>query len=163
MLTLSRKADYALVALARLALAARQAQRPISARQIAREYGLPQAMLMNLLKQLHRAGLVRSTRGAGGGYVLNAGAEQITISRVVEAVDEPVEVAMCCTDEEGELCTVCRVARRCPIAGSIHQLNALLNGLLQVVTLEDLMRGSVHEAVRSAALPEPIPSELVAK
>src|SRR5262245_25494766 len=64
MLSFSRKTDYALIALSHLA---RLQGRTVSAREIAQAYGLPQALVMNVLKAMHRAGIVSSVRGVKGG------------------------------------------------------------------------------------------------
>src|SRR5580765_7307117 len=60
MLTLTRKTDYALIALAFLA---ERGGRTASARQIAADRGLPVPILMNILKELHRCGILKSSRG----------------------------------------------------------------------------------------------------
>ena len=60
MLTLTRKTDYALIALTHLAQGRDQC---FSAREIAARYGLPLPLLMNLLKQLAQKGLAKSVRG----------------------------------------------------------------------------------------------------
>ena len=65
MLGLSRKVDYALIGLAYLA---ERAGRISSAREIADVCRLPVALLMNILKSLHQRGILRSVRGAAGGY-----------------------------------------------------------------------------------------------
>ena len=88
MLSLTRKTDYALVALARLAQEQQGAEGEVSrlsARTIAEEFELPQQLLMSILKELHRAGIVDSTRGAQGGYVLAKPANKISVAEIVEA------------------------------------------------------------------------------
>jgi Rrf2 family protein len=65
MLRLSKKADYALISLGYLA------ERPaqvVSAREIAERCRLPLPLLMNILKVLHQRGILKSSRGASGGY-----------------------------------------------------------------------------------------------
>src|SRR5436190_22048450 len=64
MLCLSRKVDYALISLAYLA----ERSDRVSAREIAEVCGLPLPLLMNILKSLHQRGILRSVRGAAGGY-----------------------------------------------------------------------------------------------
>jgi len=169
MLSFNRKTDYALVALAHLAKHATSAEHAISARALAEAYGLPGAMLANLLKQLHRAGLVHSTRGAGGGYYLARAADEITLADVVGAIEEgPVRVALCCEDEaseeaEGEECLACRIERLCPIGGSIQSLNGHFVAILEGVTLADLHAGTVDEAIRRAVTrPAAAPAEVSA-
>ncbi|NQU76949.1 MAG: Rrf2 family transcriptional regulator, partial [Planctomycetes bacterium] len=75
MLSLTRKTDYALLALTHLAA---EPAAVISAREMAEQYCLSQPLLMNVLKQLSASGLVSSVRGARGGYTLAKSAEQIT-------------------------------------------------------------------------------------
>src|SRR4051794_2402496 len=65
MLRLSRKADYALISLAYLAEHSAQV---VSAREVAQTCHLPLPLLMNILKVLHQRGILRSVRGATGGY-----------------------------------------------------------------------------------------------
>ena len=68
--SLTRKSDYALLALSRLDLEGPDAS-PVSARHIADAYDLPLPIMMNVLKDLAGAGLVNSKRGATGGYYLS--------------------------------------------------------------------------------------------
>src|SRR5688572_8187881 len=67
MVSLSKKTDYALIALAYLA---EQGDRTASAREIAAAQGVPMSLLMKILKLLHQHGLLHSTRGVKGGYQL---------------------------------------------------------------------------------------------
>lgn len=151
MLSLSRKTDYALVALAHLARVGGGAvEKTVSARVIADAYHLPRAMLMNLLKQLHRRGVVGSTRGANGGYYLKRPPEQITVGQVVDAVEGPVQMAMCCPSDEAEPCTACQVYDRCPISGSIRSMSQRFEAMLHAVTLANLIEGEVVPAMRRA-------------
>jgi Rrf2 family protein len=101
MFNFSRKTDYALLALARLAEEGQRGSPMVSARGIAATEGLPLPLLMNLLKELGRAGLVQSSRGMHGGYSLGRPAEAIRVGDVIRAIEGPVEVALCCRVEEG--------------------------------------------------------------
>lgn len=85
----STRGDYASRALLSLALHA-GAQQPTSVRDIAERTGLPQPYLEQILLALKGAGLVRSKRGVGGGYVLARPAEGITLGEIVSAVDGPI-------------------------------------------------------------------------
>jgi Rrf2 family iron-sulfur cluster assembly transcriptional regulator len=85
----STRGDYASRALLSLALHA-DTQGPTSVRDIAERTGLPQPYLEQILLALKGAGLVRSKRGVGGGYVLARPPEQITLSEIVSAVDGPI-------------------------------------------------------------------------
>jgi Rrf2 family protein len=85
----STRGDYASRALLSLALHA-DAGGPTSVRDIAERTGLPQPYLEQILLALKGAGLVRSKRGVGGGYVLARPASEIRLSDIVSAVDGPI-------------------------------------------------------------------------
>jgi Rrf2 family protein len=85
----STRGDYACRALLSLALHA-DATGPTSVRDIAERTGLPQPYLEQILLALKGAGLVRSKRGVGGGYVLARPAEEIHLSEIISAVDGPI-------------------------------------------------------------------------
>ena len=87
----STRGDYASRALLSLALHAESAG-PTSVRDIAERTGLPQPYLEQILLALKGAGLVRSKRGVGGGYVLAREPEVITLGDIVSAVDGPIAV-----------------------------------------------------------------------
>jgi Rrf2 family iron-sulfur cluster assembly transcriptional regulator len=85
----STRGDYACRALLSLALHA-DSSGPTSVRDIAERTGLPQPYLEQILLALKGAGLVRSKRGVGGGYVLARPPEEIHISEIISAVDGPI-------------------------------------------------------------------------
>jgi Rrf2 family iron-sulfur cluster assembly transcriptional regulator len=85
----STRGDYACRALLSLALHAGH-EGPTSVRDIAERTGLPQPYLEQILLALKGAGLVRSKRGVGGGYVLARDPADIKISEIVSAVDGPI-------------------------------------------------------------------------
>ena len=87
----SSKGDYACRAL--LSLTLHQATPgPTSVRDIAERTGIPQPYLEQILLSLKGAGLVRSKRGVGGGYVLARPASEIRISEILSAVDGPISL-----------------------------------------------------------------------
>ena len=84
----STRGDYASRAL--LSLALHQEDAPTSVRDLAERTGLPQPYLEQILLALKGAGLVRSKRGVGGGYVLARVPGEITLGQIVSAVDGPI-------------------------------------------------------------------------
>jgi Rrf2 family protein len=86
----STRGDYACRAL--LSLALRTDGGPTSVRDIAERTGLPQPYLEQILLALKGAGLVKSKRGVGGGYVLARAPEQVRIAEIVSAVDGPITI-----------------------------------------------------------------------
>lgn len=87
----STRGDYACRALLSLALHSDETG-PTSVRDIAERTGLPQPYLEQILLALKGAGLVRSKRGVGGGYVLARSPEDIRLSEIVSAVDGPISL-----------------------------------------------------------------------
>lgn len=87
----STRGDYASRALLSLALHTER-EGPTSVRDIAERTGLPQPYLEQILLALKGAGLVRSKRGVGGGYVLARTPADITLGEIVSAVDGPIVV-----------------------------------------------------------------------
>ncbi|MEY2569816.1 MAG: Rrf2 family transcriptional regulator, iron-sulfur cluster assembly transcription factor [Acidimicrobiaceae bacterium] len=85
----STRGDYACRALLSLALHT-DVVGPTSVRDIAERTGLPQPYLEQILLALKGAGLVRSKRGVGGGYVLAREPDAITLGAIVSAVDGPI-------------------------------------------------------------------------
>lgn len=85
---ISTRGDYACRALLSLALHADGG--PTSVRDIAERTGLPQPYLEQILLALKGAGLVRSKRGVGGGYILAREPAEIMLSEIVSAVDGPI-------------------------------------------------------------------------
>jgi Rrf2 family transcriptional regulator, iron-sulfur cluster assembly transcription factor len=88
----STRGDYAARAL--LSLALHSSDRPTSVKEIAERTGLPQPYLEQILLAVKGAGLVRSKRGVGGGYVLARQPAEITLADILAAVDGPLTTLM---------------------------------------------------------------------
>lgn len=138
MLGFTKRTDYALVALARLAEPGPGAA-AVSARTIAERDGVPAPVLMNVLKSLVHHGLVISTRGARGGYALARPADGISVRDVLEAIEGRVRVTACCADDEESACQECGVFVRCPVTRSVRALNDRIQEFLGGISLSDLM------------------------
>lgn len=85
---ISAKADYAVRAV--VELAASPDGVPIKAERVANAQGIPLNFLENILGELRHAGIVRSQRGAEGGFRLGKPADQVTIADVIRAVEGPL-------------------------------------------------------------------------
>src|SRR5262245_36554224 len=85
---LSAKAQYACVAMLDLACSYGDPN-PVHLKDIAEKHGISQRFLVQILLQLKGAGLVESTRGATGGYLLAKPPSQISLGEIVHAIDQP--------------------------------------------------------------------------
>ncbi|HPC22218.1 MAG TPA: Rrf2 family transcriptional regulator [Phycisphaerae bacterium] len=133
MLSLTKKSEYALIAICHLA---RVGERVVSAREIAELHQVPLPLLMNILKQLNQAGCVNSVRGARGGYSLAVPAETLTLSAVLRAVEGPVRLVNCAPVGTGS--RVCERAGICSIRSPIHKLHHQFLRFLDEVTVSDV-------------------------
>src|SRR5260221_2411595 len=97
MLRLSKKADYALMAMKHLAL--REDRGSSSAREIAALYDIPVELMAKVLQRLVRRGLLASQQGTRGGDQLARRPAQISVADVIQAIEGPVTVTACSTDE----------------------------------------------------------------
>jgi Rrf2 family protein len=97
MLRLSKKADYALMAMKHLAL--RGDRGSSSAREIAEQYDIPIELMAKVLQRLVQRGLLASHQGTRGGYQLSRAPRLITVADVVQAIDGPVTVTACSTED----------------------------------------------------------------
>src|SRR5579862_4579327 len=97
MLRLSKKADYALIAMKHLALRGDRASS--SAREIAEAYGIPIELMAKVLQRLVQRGLLASHQGTRGGYHLARQPAQMSVADVIQAIDGPLTVTACSTDD----------------------------------------------------------------
>jgi Rrf2 family protein len=134
MLSLTKKCEYALVAICHLA---RVEQRVVSAREIAELHEVPLPLLMNVLKQLNQAGQVRSVRGARGGYALAVAPNELTLAQVIHAVEGPVRLVNCAPGAGGRQ-RGCERLAFCSIRHPIHKVHHELLKFLGSVTVADI-------------------------
>src|SRR5919206_2914321 len=131
----SAKADYAVRAMVELAAAERG---PLKAERIAQAQEIPLKFLENIMTDLRQAGLVRSQRGAEGGYWLARPAAEITVADVIRAVEGPIAHVRGVRPEDVDYAGSARPLRDLWIA-----LRANMRAVLETVTLADLARGEL--------------------
>jgi Rrf2 family protein len=97
MLRLSKKADYALIAMKHLALR----ESSSSAREIAEQYAIPTELMAKVLQRLVNRGLLSSQQGTRGGYLLAKAPDSISVADVIQAIDGPLTVTACSAQSVG--------------------------------------------------------------
>lgn len=134
----STRGDYASRALLSLAL---REDRPVptSVRDIAERTSLPQPYLEQILLALKGAGIVRSKRGVGGGYVLARPATQITLGDIVAAVDGPISVGDFGIPHENG---ACNHEGQCTLLAVWAEVSDLMRHHLDSYTLADMVARS---------------------
>jgi Rrf2 family protein len=142
---ISAKADYAVRAAAELAaaqLAAGGSGAPVKGEQLAAAQEIPRNFLENILSQLRHAGIVRTRRGAEGGYLLARPADEVTVADVLRAVEGPLAAVQGTRPEQ---LSYRGAAERLPEVWVA--LRASLRGVLEGVTLAQLASGALPAPV----------------
>jgi Rrf2 family protein len=143
----SAKTDYAIRAA--LELAAAPDERPVKGERIATAQAIPLRFLENILMQLRHAGLVDSRRGADGGYRLARPAADVTLADVIRAIDGPLAGVSGARPETLDFTGVAEPMRDVWIA-----VRASLRGVLEGVTLADVIAGDLPQHVRTLVADE---------
>lgn len=127
---LTTKGRYAVTAL--LDVVMHQVDGPVTVSQVALRQGISSAYLERLACVLRGQGLLKSVRGAKGGYVLAREASHITVADVIQAVDEKIDATRC----QGK--SNCKEGGKCLTHSLWDALNHKVIEFLQGVTLQDL-------------------------
>ena len=90
---LSTKGKYGVKAMVDLAI--NYGEKPVSIKAISQRQNISDYYLEQLFSSLRKAKLIRSIRGAQGGYVLNRAPEEITVADIMEVLEGPIEIAEC--------------------------------------------------------------------
>lgn len=145
MLKLTKKADYALMAMKHLAEHAGQNSR--SAKDVADAFGIPPEALAKILQRLAKAGLLHSQHGINGGYTLARPANTISAFEVIQAIDGPLFITSCVT-VRGE----CGQSDRCNIREPLRKVNESIETVLKRIKISH-MREEPEEAGAETAKP----------
>ena len=129
---LSSMADYAVVTMSAAARHCGGAR--VSAAQLAEETGLPSATVQKLVSKLSAAGLLRSSRGAGGGLKLARPAAAISLADIVEAVEGPIALTACVEQGRHD----CGMEGTCAVRPHWPLVNEAMRGALAGVPLTRL-------------------------
>jgi Rrf2 family protein len=149
MLRLSKKADYALMAMRHLARKATGSP-STSAREIAEQYDIPIELMAKVLQRLVRTGLLLSTQGTRGGYTLSRSSTAISVADVIQAIDGPFTVTACSTEKND-----CEQYGKCSIRDPLWQIKERIVEALGTVTLAEMAADSIRAAgsLSTAATP----------
>jgi Rrf2 family protein len=147
MLQLTKRTEYGLIALVHMA--DREGQ-IVSVREIGERYPIPRRLLAEVLKDLCRASLVDSQRGATGGYALTRSADSITLGEVVAALEGRPALANCDAPSHASA-SECGIQPVCPIRSPLHRIREGIWHLMERTTLRSLAHPLVDVAVPAFA------------
>ena len=144
MLRLSKLTDYGTVAMAYMA---READRPHAAAEMAAAIGVAAPTASKIMKMLARGNLLRSVRGAKGGYMLSRPAGEISIAELIEAMEGPIGLTEC-----SAIAGLCALEGSCSIRTNWQRINRVIRDALGQMTLADLAQPTFKPAVSPVRL-----------
>jgi len=115
--------------------------------EIARKAQIPEPFLNQILHTLKNAGILRSRRGARGGYVLNRPAEQIVLGEVARLMDGPLAPIPCASVTAYEPCPSCPEPESCNLRNLMRSVRDAIANILDGTTLADLIRGRAPDII----------------
>ena len=144
MLKLTKKADYGLIALKHLSN--RQNGSASSAKEISDRYGIPLAILAKVLQTLVRGGFLRSEHGVNGGYKLARDPGEITTLEVIRAIDGPILLTHCFSEQGAE----CDQSDRCTVRDPLRKVHEGILRLLGGMSIADMSQDDKRSENRPA-------------
>src|SRR6186997_2340563 len=132
MLRLSKKADYALMAMKHLARKSDSAA-STSAREIAEQYDIPIELMAKVLQRLARSGLLTSHQGTRGGYTLSRSTASISVADIIQAIDGPLTVTACSTQDEA-----CEQFEKCNVRDPLWRIKDRILDALSTCSLAEI-------------------------
>jgi Rrf2 family protein len=151
MFKLSRRLDYAILAVSHLAT--RAPTSTVSARALADASHIPPAILANILKELTRNGIVRSARGVHGGYELAVSPDELSIGRLLRALEGEVRLVECVPIGVASLsasgavgamnhsgsATTCQIESTCKVKAPLRRVHQRIQEVLDEITFDQLV------------------------
>lgn len=139
-MNLRTKGRYAVMAM--VELAARGHGKPVCLADLSESQEIPLPYLEQIFAKLRRQGLVQSSKGPGGGYMLAHPASDIRISSIVEAVDEPIKMTRCESHSEGG----CMSSKaRCLTHDLWEGLGEQIYSYLHSISLQDICNRQIRK------------------
>jgi Rrf2 family protein len=134
MLQLSKKVEYALIALRHMAMNSHG--HVFTAKEIAAKYNISYELLAKVLQKLTKSGVVVSTQGMRGGYSLAKKPDQVQVSYIINVIEEEKATIAECYADGGESCSIFDA---CTIRKPLGKMQHNLNALFENTTLEQIV------------------------
>ncbi|KAA3617517.1 MAG: Rrf2 family transcriptional regulator [Calditrichaeota bacterium] len=135
MLRLSKKVEYALIAL--MDLANNSETDPVTTKALASSYQIPQELLGKVMQNLTKNGILNSVQGVKGGYILGQDPENIKLMQIIEILEGPISITSCGHLDEIEDCG-CDLLSTCTIKSPMEIIQAELEKYFTGISLKDL-------------------------
>jgi Rrf2 family protein len=137
MLRFTKRADYGLMAIHYIAI--NDGFGAVSAKRIAEEFTIPPELMAKILQRLAKQGLIVSSNGPKGGYVLARRPTEITVGQVIRALEGPINIVSCLEDAD------CPQMEKCNLRRPVQKIQAAITQVLDTMSLAELTSADVPE------------------
>ena len=134
---ITRAGEYAVLGL--MCLARRPSTSVVMIDEVSREEHIPKSFAAKIFQSLAKAGLVKSNRGTGGGFILLKPAKEITVLQVIEAIEGKIAFQRCLDEQEPK----CEHFGGCALCGLFEEAQDRVKDVFSRTTLADLMKTHV--------------------
>ncbi|WP_066873102.1 RrF2 family transcriptional regulator [Clostridium mediterraneense] len=141
---LSTKGRYGVKAMVDLAI--HYDDKPVSIKVISQRQNISDYYLEQLFSSLRKAKLIRSIRGAQGGYVLNRDPKDITVADIMNVLEGPIEIAECIEN------TACNNIDACATRVLWKKIKTSIDDVLGSVTLQDIVNDYNNMKVKNQSI-----------
>lgn len=145
LMQIPRRVDYGLRAVIYLSI--QDPERCCSITEIAKQQGVPKKFLEKIIQDLIRGGLIKSKRGACGGYTLARSPDEISFYEVIEALEGPIAVNACMDQHVN-----CDQLPRCSMVNVWSEVQRKVTEVFTSTMIADLKRKPCRDLIRSASL-----------
>ena len=130
MLKITRKVEYALIALRHMQL--KQPEKLTSTKEIATRYGVPQQLLAKTLQHMARDGIIEAVQGSAGGYRVSTNLDQMSMKDFFEKLEGPLGMMDCYFDSD------CIQIGACNIRIPIQRINDNMRNLFSQMSVQEV-------------------------
>ncbi|MEN8907573.1 MAG: Rrf2 family transcriptional regulator [Clostridiales bacterium] len=136
---ITQEGDYALRVV--LYLCKENMNEPKKSKIISEHEKIPLRFLLKLFRKLNKAGIIKSFRGAEGGYSIAKSPDKITLKDIIEAIDGPIFINRCIYD--ADFCNLNRT-NTCDIHHALLKIQKRLVEDLENITIDNVIKGEVQ-------------------
>ncbi len=130
---ITRAGEYGVLGL--LNLARRDSQELAMIEEVSRQEAIPKSFLAKIFQSLVKAGIIKSTRGSGGGFALSKAPEKISVLEVIEAIEGKIAFQRCQQEEPD-----CEHVGGCALCSLLGQAQESLKEIFSHTSLADLLK-----------------------
>ncbi len=136
MLKIAKSVEYALFAIKYMS--EKENKKCSSVAEISESQNIPFDLLAKIMQKLAKGGIILSTQGIKGGYVLNCRPEQISLNRLINILDKKIQFTNCMVDNPTT--NDCHRVKNCCIRNPMQKIQNRLNELFDITTVHDLIQ-----------------------